>query len=227
MRNPKMEGTLLIDAVPQEGKCPHGCRACYFNAGFYRDTPFVPTKEEAQGCVVRVNSGNDSNNQRDLVLARTVHLQHKYYCTSVPTFGFGAPVQFTCNPNELESPFLVPASCANELHSVRFRYAPWNEKHLRLAVSHYAKALRVPVIITPMRYYAEDDIPKQYRCLYTHKTHILTVTWQLKNESGLRWDTRRWGGAAESRLVFACSGRCADCLMCYHLYRQMVEESRG
>ena len=227
--NPKMEGTPLIDAVPQSGPCPLKCRACYFNLGFYRDTPFVPTAEEAEGKIVRVCSGNDANNQRELVIEATAHLSHKYYCTAIPTFGFGGPAVFTCNRDENQPPTLVGEDICtlgydarlvtDDLMSVRFRYTPWNQKHLKSAIKWYCETLGTPLLITPMRYYDVADIPEEHRDLYVFKKHLVHSYYMLKAEVDGSLRTVSWG----HRLAYICAGLCRDCLLCVHFYRQVQE----
>src|SRR4030043_2218245 len=101
MNNPKLLGSSIVDCIPQVGNCPNNCPDCYFNApGFFRtkDEPLIPTLEEVADKIVRVNSGHDSNLQKDLVLEVTKQYPKKFYNTSIPNFDFPAPVVFTCNP---------------------------------------------------------------------------------------------------------------------------------
>ena len=71
-RNPKQEGTPFFDCIPQIGPCPINCNQCFYNRpGAYYvpiDKPHVPTPEEVGDGIVRMNCGNDSNNQRDLAI---------------------------------------------------------------------------------------------------------------------------------------------------------------
>ena len=85
VRNPKQEGTPFWDCIPQVGPCPIGCSQCFYNRpdAYYVpiDKPHVPTPEEVGDGIVRMNCGNDSNNQRDLVIEtakkyRAVLFQH-------------------------------------------------------------------------------------------------------------------------------------------------------
>ncbi len=72
-RNPKQEGTNIFDCKPQCGPCPVGCAQCFYNrpGAFYTSIyeDLVPTPEEVGDGIVRMNSGHDSNIQRDLVIA--------------------------------------------------------------------------------------------------------------------------------------------------------------
>ena len=100
MGNPKLEGSGIIEAIPQTGECPIGCDECFYNGKrFYRslDTPLLPSLQEAQGNIVRVNSGHDSNVQRGLVIKSTEQYLDKFYNTSIANFDFPGPVVFTAN----------------------------------------------------------------------------------------------------------------------------------
>ena len=65
--NPKLEGSNMIAAIPQTGKCPLGCSGCFFNSGrsflepLDENTPNMPSLEQSEGKIVRVNDGNDSS----------------------------------------------------------------------------------------------------------------------------------------------------------------------
>jgi len=98
--NPKLKGTNIIDCIPQVGECKHQCPECFYNGGrFFRtlDEPWMPSLEEVGDKIVRVNSGNDSNSQKELVLEKTEQYRLKFFNTSVPNFDFPDPVVFTCN----------------------------------------------------------------------------------------------------------------------------------
>jgi hypothetical protein len=220
--NPKLEGSPIVDAVPQAGKCPHNCRACYFNRGFYREPPFIPTDDEAEGKIVRVCSGNDANNNRELVIDVTKHYPNKFYCTSQPFFDFPGPVQYTCNPNEEAPPTLTGYDARHRIHSVRFRFTPWHLNYLRNAISWYCTVLQLPLILSPMRYYDLEDIPVDWRPQYTLKKHILNSYYMFNHET----EMRSW--PYSSRFVFVCSGLCRDCLQCVRFYQQtaMIAASR-
>ena len=113
-RNPKQEGTSYFDCIPQTGPCPIGCNQCFFNRpGAYYvpldQLPLVPTPEEVGDGIVRMNCGNDSNNQRDLVIATAQRYKHYFFNTSVRNLDFPGPVVLTANPRE-EEPAWMPAS---------------------------------------------------------------------------------------------------------------------
>ena len=64
------------------------------------DRPHVPTPEEVGDGIVRMNCGNDSNNQRDLVIETAKRYQRYFFNTSIPRFDFPGPVVLTANPKE-------------------------------------------------------------------------------------------------------------------------------
>jgi len=82
-RNPKQDGSNLFDCIPQIGPCPIGCNQCFYNrpGAFYVsiDQPIVPTPEEVGDGIVRMNCGNDSNNQRELVIRTASQYKHAFY----------------------------------------------------------------------------------------------------------------------------------------------------
>ena len=49
--------------------------------------------------IVRVNCGNDSNNQREhVILASTAEYPRRFFNTSIAKFDFPGPVVLTANP---------------------------------------------------------------------------------------------------------------------------------
>ena len=74
IENPKTKGSGILCAIPQRGTCPLKCSDCFFQSGrsylepLDRNLPNLPSSEEATGRVVRMNDGNDSNNERSLVI---------------------------------------------------------------------------------------------------------------------------------------------------------------
>jgi len=103
-RNPKQAESNLYDCIPQAGPCPIGCNQCFYNrpGAFYVpiDQPHFPALDEVGDGIVRVNCGNDSNNQREHVIASTAQYPRRFFNTSVPKFDFPSPVVLTANPKE-------------------------------------------------------------------------------------------------------------------------------
>ena len=67
------------------------------------DQPHFPTPEEVGDGIVRINCGNDSNNQREHVIAATAQYPPSFFNTSDPRFDFPGPVVLTANPKEEKS----------------------------------------------------------------------------------------------------------------------------
>ena len=66
------------------------------------DQPHFPALDEVGDGIVRVNCGNDSNNQREHVIASTAQYPRRFFNTSIPKFDFPGPVVLTANPKEEE-----------------------------------------------------------------------------------------------------------------------------
>ena len=112
-RNPKQADSNLYDCIPQVGPCPIGCNQCFYNrpGAFYLpiNQPHFPSLEEVGDGIVRVNCGNDSNNQREHVIASTAHYPRRFFNTSIPELDFPSPVVLTANSKE-EQPACEPTS---------------------------------------------------------------------------------------------------------------------
>lgn len=217
--NPKLEGSNIIDAIPQVGECPIKCEECFYNSGrFFRplDTPLMPTLEEAEGKVVRVNSGHDSNLQRNLVISSTSHFKHKFYNTSIAKFDFPGPVVFTCNGHRL---ILVKNPPPN-LMFVRFRVSTANLEDADKAVNHYWIGHGIPVVMTFMRYYDKNRVPDE--SAYEFRKSVLNTYWMPKLTTVVEIMSRWSKGEPSIRGVRMCStpysSFCGDCRNCEFLY---------
>jgi hypothetical protein len=184
--NPKLEGSNIIDCIPQIGKCPINCSECYYNAeGFFTDKtkPLIPSLEEVGDKIVRVNSGHDSNIQKDLVLRATAQYKKKFYNTSLPMFDFPGPVVFTCNGRNTDLSFLCVTEGLWNVMMVRFRTNLWNLELLDDAVAYYAYERNIPVTITFMRYSKCESIPHEFRHEYELRIHVFNQYYCLKKEA--------------------------------------------
>ena len=227
-RNPKLEGSGLIDCKPQKGPCPMNCTCCYYNrpGAFYCDInqEIMPTLEEVGDKLVRVNSGADSNIQRDLVLTSTAQYPKRFYNTSIEAFNFPAPFVFTANRQEERPAKLPPVKIPPGLMFVRLRTSPSNLVFIEKAVDAWTER-QVVVNLTFMAYY--DQEPPQ----------LVEGYEELANKSLFEWKVRHinpyWCPTAEFRkvvwermqarpygedLVIMCgtleSGYCRDCGNC-------------
>lgn len=158
-RNPKQDGTKLFDCIPQRGPCPNQCNQCFYNHAFYLsiDRSHFPTLEEVGDGIVQVNSGHDSNINRDHVIESTKQYPKRFFNTSIPEFDFPAPVVFTANPVEEGTPYL-PNQCnrsdLEKIMFVRLRVSSTNLLHILDAAIKWSMA-SIPVVLTFMRYYED------------------------------------------------------------------------
>ena len=229
MFNPKLEQSGLIDAVPQNGSCPLRCNACFFNLTWYtKHKPILPNARMVNklGLICRVNSGHDSNLQREMVVAKTAKYHRKFYNTSIANFNFPAPVVFTCNPDENSYAALAPIT--PNLMAVRIRTHPGMLRYVYEAIGHYAYS--VPIILTWMRYSAESAIPRGQRQHYERSVHVINPWWQLIPDSKREIMAQLRQANPD---IYQCgtyeSSLCRECLNCVRFYwraMRRMEESK-
>jgi len=241
-RNPKQEGTPFFDCIPQIGPCPIGCNQCFYNRpGAYYvpiDQPHVPTPEEVGDGIVRMNCGNDSNNQRDLVIETAKRYQRYFFNTSIPRFDFPGPVVLTANPKEeQEAGYAMPnrhgdnwRSPATNLMFVRLRTSATILALVDKAVAAWTAA-QVPVVITFMAYYDHEprvpaDLLFNGRCYEWRVRHI--NSYWCPTKEFMQWVMSRYAG---NRLVSMCSSinsaYCRDCRNCESHYLQTIKRLKG
>jgi hypothetical protein len=167
--------------------------------------------------IVRVNAGNDSNNQRQRVLETTKRYQHKFYNTSIPNFEFPGPVVFTANREEEREADLICIPPVN-LMFVRLRVSVTNLTHVRDAIVHYTSR-GVPVVLTYMAYYS--DVPK-YTQFYEWRERHINSYWCPKEE----WKLQILK-SMKDRLVSNCDYLCKDCMSCESYYWQTLKRMRA
>lgn len=224
--NPKLEGSNIIDCIPQTGYCPNRCQECYYNNGFFRtlDEPLFPTLEEVGDKIVRVNSGNDSNNQKDYVIASTQQYKKKFYNTSINMFDkFDAPIVYTAL-----SPKLLLKSDINKIMAVRVRVNTWNLDFVNNEI-YYLSHKKIPVLLTFMRYKLYDNVRDKIQPdgtfeNYVYKKSILNNYWCIKEET---WN-KIVNKYKDNPFVYVC-GRsygnsfCKNCRNCETLYERVME----
>ncbi|HRY62450.1 MAG TPA: hypothetical protein P5056_01630 [Candidatus Paceibacterota bacterium] len=161
IENPKTKGSGILCCIPQKGVCPVGCADCFFQSGrsflepLDENLPNMPSLKMSRGHVIRVNDGNDSNNNRELVLKNTEQYADKFYNTSIPRdlAGFNAPVVLTVNPGHMtHSRFHELEVPPTNLMFVRVRVNTWNLDLVKYVVEHYTSR-KVPVVLTFLAYY--------------------------------------------------------------------------
>lgn len=234
MKNPKLEGTCVVDCIPQIGPCLHDCNQCFYNrsGAFYTpiDKPNIPTLEEVGGGIVRMNCGNDSNTQRELVIEIAKQYKQYFFNTSVPRFDFPGPVVFTANSNE-EKYALVPEnldSIPRNLMFVRLRVSCTNLAVIDGAVKQWTE-YHVPVVLTFMAYYDyEPKVPDNlgFKCYEWRVRHI--NSYWCPTKEFMRWVMSRY---QNNRLVSMCSSidsaYCRDCRNCEIYYLQTMKRLNG
>jgi len=220
MNNPKLIGSNLVDCIPQTGSCPIGCAECFYNGGrFYRtlEEPLIPTFEEAKGKIVRMNSGHDSNLEREKVIAAAARYPRTFFNTSIPRFDFPGPVVFTCNGKRA-----LLVDCPDNVMFVRIRMSTWDLTEQDWLVEHYLKQ-NVPVVLTFMRYYSEGavKVPEDY--LWGRS--ILNDYWKPTLEAKARV-LSRYKGTGVRMCGTLVSSLCVDCRNCELLYKEAVEHAQ-
>lgn len=225
--NPKLVGSNIVDCIPQTGECPNHCSECFYNGGrFFRtlDEPLFPTEEEVKGKIVRVNTGNDSNNNRKLVVESTEKYVYRFFNTAIPKLDFPAPVVLTINPQYNDKAVFVDPVPLN-LMFVRVRVGIWDTGIAREAVEHYVKR-GVPVVFTFMRYYDRALIPAGARESYEWRQHITNAYLCPKSEAIVQF-MRYFGGTGARMCGMPWSSYCVDCGHCEEFYWRTLRRISG
>lgn len=224
--NPKTKGSGIVCAIPQRHRCPINCDDCFFQSGrsylepLAENLPNLPPVEETKGRVVRVNDGNDSNNQREQVLEATKAYRWRFYNTSLPDdlAGFGAPVVLTVNPGAMtDIAFHELESIPLNLMFVRIRTNTWNLEMVDVVVDYYA-AHEVVVVLTFMAYYT-GQIPAAHQKSYMLRRRTLNeyqaITTAAWEEVMRRYQNSPWVyscGKVEGELGTTGCRFCGNCL---------------
>ena len=226
LNNPKIEGSNIIDCIPQIGDCPIKCQECYYNSPtFYRinTTPLIPTLEEVGDKIVRVNSGHDSNINKPFVLEVTKQYSKKFYNTSLPGFDFPSPVVFTCNGKYTDTGVLIVIKNLHNLMYVRFRTNTWNIDLLEYAIKYYALENKIPITLTFMRYKDEKNIPIAHLDNYEYKKHILNSYFEIKQAVKQKiWYKYSYLMPLVGMCGTLTSNYCKDCRRCEWAYAQSM-----
>jgi len=230
IENPKTVGSGIICAIPQTGHCPNNCEDCFFQSGrsylepLEDNLPNMPTLEQSKGKVVRVNDGNDSNVDRELVVTSTAGYPMKFYNTSIPRDleGFDAPVVLTVNPGRMTDDWFYALSpVPHNIMFLRFRVNAWNTSLLEKAILYYS-FWHVPVVMTFMDYFVTPLLEGFEDC-YSWQKHVLNSYWMLKPEVRVSLVNRYEQAGA----VYACgkgeSSFCRDCGNCLREYFATTE----
>jgi hypothetical protein len=141
----------------------------------------MPPLELTKGKVVRVNDGNDSNVQRELVIEATKQYEQKFYNTAIPEFDFPAPVVLTVNPKEMtDTNFYKVDPIPKNLMFVRFRTNLWNYKLCNEAIAYFSQR-EVPIVLTFMAYFRKA-IPRHEEG-YVFRKRTLNYYWAITTDA--------------------------------------------
>jgi len=205
--NPKLSLSGIVDALPQTGDCPMGCRdgPCFYNDdnAWYRTKAYslFPHPDWVGDRIVRVNSGHDSG------LGGVVRLPAGHWL--LPDLGVAADEGVwlkrdtlvamcryyypKCFWNTSIPDFRFPGPvvftcngriplvqrCPPNVAAVRIRYNSWGWTDLA-ALARWYDAENVPILLTSMRYSEESSIPPGHRADYVFKTHVANPYWTLR-----------------------------------------------
>ena len=207
VENPKTKGSGILCCIPQVGRCPVGCEDCFFQTGrsylepLCDNLPNAPSQEEAMGCVIRMNDGNDSNVDRKLVMETASSYPMKFYNTAIPRHleEFDAPVVLTVNPGDRTNgePYLLE-DIPVQLMFVRVRVNSWNLDLVDRVVEHYS-ANEIPIVFSFMAYF-KLDIPEEHRGDYVLRKRITNEYYAITTDA---WE-RIMSGYKYSKWVYSC-----------------------
>lgn len=235
--NPKTKGSGIICCIPQTGICPMKCDDCFFQSGrsylepLVESLPNMPTIEEVGDRVVRVNDGNDSNNNQELVIKSTRIYPRRFYNTSMPhnLEKFDAPVILTVNPGKMTDTgahllSLVPKN----LMFVRVRTNTWNLDLVEKIINYYS-IREVPIVLTFMAYFT-GDIPKNHGKNYIFRKRTLNsynaITTQAWEKIMDLFKYNKWVyscGKIEGEKGVSSCRHCGNCLREYFATMERIK----
>lgn len=232
--NPKTKGSGIITCIPQTGECPNKCEDCFFQSGrsylepLDKNLPQIPSKEIADGRVVRMNDGNDSNIERDNVEQIAQCYKDYFFNTALPIkLGeFSGPVVLTVNPGKLTDDRWHKVEYTNNLMFVRIRTNVWNlYSVVKSSVEYYTK-MKVPVVLTFMAYYTES-IDKYFKSAYEWKKRTINSYWCLKQ----KYIEDIMEAYKDNPLVYSCGHKgqysCKTCGNCLREYFATKDRMRS
>lgn len=233
--NPKVKSSGIIECIPQSGRCPIGCEDCFFQSGrsylepLSENLPHIPSSEMARGRVVRMNDGNDSNVERELVERVAATFDDAFFNTSIPSrLGeFSRPFVLTVNPNKMtDTEFHRIGEIPPNMMFARVRTNMWNiDSVVRPAVKYYAEERDVPVVLTFMAYYTKS-IRDGYQHAYEWRTRTINPYWVIKRSHVDEIESMFYG----FQNVYLCgrhgSSTCAACGNCLREYYRAKEKMR-
>jgi hypothetical protein len=185
-KNPKNKGSGIVACIPQKDICPIGCEDCFFQSGrsylepLLEHLPNMPDPAWVGDRLVRVNDGNDSNVEKELVIESTNVYKNRFFNTSIPNLDFPAPVVLTVNPGKMtDKEFHKIHPIPKNLMYVRARTNLWNDSLIEEIVSYYT-GNDIPVVLTFMAYHQIKSIPEKYRYAYSYRKRTLNPYYAIK-----------------------------------------------
>lgn len=232
IENPKTKGSGIMCCIPQEGTCPHNCPECFFQSGrsylepLEENLPNMPSKRDMMDRVLRVNDGNDSDNDREAVIDAVEAYPSKFYNTSFHEHldEFDAPVVLTVNPAEYtDESFAAIPDIPKNLMFVRVRTNMWNVDDVVYPAVEYYTELEVPVVLTFMAYFEEglhEGLRRRYDYVWRKRTtnSYFAITTEAWERTMARFKYNPWvhscGKIEGEKGVTACR-HCGNCLREY------------
>jgi len=229
IENPKTKGSGIKCVIPQTGTCPMGCDDCFFQSGrsflepLDDNLPNMISDYDSIGNVIRVNDGNDSNNDQMAVIDSCASYNMKFFNTSIPMNleKFEDPVVLTVNPGQMtDTKAHLVDPIPKNLMMVRVRTNLWNLDLVDQVVEYYTEK-EIPVILTFMAYFG-GDIPEEHKNSYVYRKRTLnsynaitTVAWESVME---KYKYNKWVyscGKIEGEKGSSVCHRCGNCLREY------------
>jgi hypothetical protein len=227
--NPKLAGSSIVACRPQVGPCLGNCADCFFKGGrYYEDINVAhipdPLWVNSNHLLVRMNDGNDSNYERDLVMAVARKYARVFFNTRVPRIDFDdiGPVVFTVNGEDTDLTAVCLTGDLGALMTVRVRVNTWNLPLVRQVIDWYLPR-KIPVRLTYMAYYQESVREPDN---YEWRKRTLNSYWCIQPEVRARIE-RELG--YDDEMIHACTKAggegCRDCGKCLKIYEQWGQKT--
>lgn len=226
IENPKTKGSGVIACIPQKGVCPNKCEDCFFQSGrsylepLSENLPNIPDEFMARNRIVRMNDGNDSNVNRELVERIADRFQFSFFNTAIPKDldKFGRPVVLTINPGKMtDSTYYKLDSIPKNLMFVRIRTNTWNLDLVDNAADYYSLR-EVPVVLTFMAYFT-TPIPDAHKSNYIYRKRTINDYWAITTDAWRevmkRYEDNIWVyscGKIEGEKGSTACARCGNCI---------------
>ena len=192
--------------------------------------PNMPTPRPDR--VFRINDGNDSNIDRENVIAASAQYPLKFFNTAIPRdlAGFPGPVVLTVNPGAMtDRDFHRIDPIPVNLMAVRIRVNMWNlESVVDPAVAHFAER-SAPVFLTFMAYFKEP-VREGFSQHYVKRKRTLNEYYAITTDA---WETvmaryryNRWVyscGKVEGEKGGGGCRHCGNCLREFFATRERME----